>query len=138
MDMIINECGFRYLKLDFMYAGVLYGKPTCKNSPGYQRYRHALEVCTRIQMANNGEPVTYLGCGIPLELSYQNFPLSRIGTDTMEAWDHWLRYIRFPARPSSHLALRDVLGRAFMNGIIYANDPDVIFTRSENCSLTRA
>lgn len=70
MDKIINEYGFRYLKLDFMYSGVLYGSPTCKDSPGYQRYRRAVEVCTKIQTADDGEPVTYLGCGIPLELSY--------------------------------------------------------------------
>jgi alpha-galactosidase len=69
--------------------------------------------------------------------SYRYFPLSRIGTDTRETWDWPLaKFIRHEGRPSAVLSLLDTMGRSFMNGTVYVNDPDVVFLRSENCSMT--
>ena len=130
MDKVIDEWGFRYIKLDFLYAGFLSGIPSgC--------YERAVALLTERTGNAAGLPLAYLGCGLPLGASYRHFPLSRIGTDTRESWDWPLaKLIRHEGRPSALLSLRDTIGRAFMNGTVYVNDPDVIFLRSANCSLT--
>jgi len=130
------ERGFRYLKLDFMFAGAL---PGAHKNPGavHEIYRHAVDVLTEKKQTADGKPVFYLGCGIPLELSYRNFPLSRIGADTMEHWDHpQLKWLRFPCRPGAQNAMRDILGRSFLNHALFINDPDVVFMRSTLTSHT--
>ncbi len=81
--------------------------------------------------------MAYLGCGLHFQSSYRHFPLSRIGADTRENWD-WplLRAIGHAARPSAWINLRDSLGRSFIDGSVFINDPDVVFMRRENCSLS--
>ena len=139
---IIDQWGFRYIKLDFLYAGFLPGtysgpqENTEPVSPAFY-YKQAVELLTEKRANACGLPVAYLGCGLPLGSSYRHFPLSRIGTDTKERWDWTLpKYLRHEGRPSALLSLRDTIGRSFMNGTVYINDPDVIFLRSQNCSLT--
>ncbi|MCQ2612989.1 MAG: alpha-galactosidase [Treponemataceae bacterium] len=132
----INEWGFRYLKLDFLFAGMLDGV-FAKGGSAYQWYDRAVKVLTKRNCNDKGEPVAYLGCGMPFETSFMNFPLSRIGTDTLEHWDRAdLKMLRFCGRPSAHLSMRDTLGHAFWNKAVYLNDPDVVFLRSSNCTLS--
>ena len=135
MDKLIDQWGFRYLKLDFLYAGFLPGTYTGITAAEY--YERSVTMLTGRTSNAAGLPLAYLGCGIPLGSSYRHFPLSRIGTDTKESWD-WVvaKFLRHDGRPSALLSLRDTIGRSFMNGTIYINDPDVIFLRSTNCSLT--
>ncbi|MBO4705604.1 MAG: alpha-galactosidase [Spirochaetaceae bacterium] len=136
IDRAINEWGFRYLKLDFLFAGMLYG---CFKNGGaaYEWYNRAINVLTKRTKANNGEPVAYLGCGMPFESSFRQFPLSRIGADTKEAWDYAvLKAVRFNGRPSAYISMKDTLGHAYWNDAVYKNDPDVVFFRKENCTLT--
>ena len=136
IDRAINEWGFRYLKLDFLFAGMLYG---CFKNGGaaYEWYDRAIKVLTKRTKANNGEPVAYLGCGMPFESSFNHFPLSRIGADTKEAWDFAvLKAVRFNGRPSAYVNIKDTLGHAYWNDAVYKNDPDVVFFRKENCTLT--
>ena len=136
IDRAINEWGFRYLKLDFLFAGMLYG---CFKNGGaaYEWYDRAIKVLTKRTKANNGEPVTYLGCGMPFESSFCQFPLSRIGADTKEAWDYpVLKTLRFNGRPSAYVNMKDTLGHAFWNDAVFKNDPDVVFFRKVNCTLT--
>jgi alpha-galactosidase len=125
MNKIIDEWGFRFIKLDFLYAGW---------RPGH--YERAVTLLTERGKNSAGLPLAYLGCGLPLGSSFRHFPLSRIGTDTRETWDWPLaKFIRHEGRPSAVLSLLDTIGRSFMNGTVYINDPDVVFLRSENCSL---
>ncbi len=132
----INEWGFRYLKLDFLFAGMLDGV-FAESGSAYQWYDRAVKVLTKRTHNDRGEPVAYLGCGMPFETSFMNFPLSRIGTDTLEHWDRTdLKMLRFCGRPSAHLSMRDTLGHAFWNRAVYLNDPDVVFLRTANCSLS--
>ena len=136
IDRAINEWGFRYLKLDFLFAGMLYG---CFKNGGaaYEWYDRAIKVLTKRIKANNGEPVAYLGCGMPFESSFRQFPLSRIGADTKEAWDYAvLKAVRFNGRPSAYISMKDTLGHAYWNDAVFKNDPDVVFFRKENCTLT--
>ena len=136
MDKIINDWGFRYIKIDFMYAGMLYGN---YNNPtaSYKIYNRAIAALTSRNKTNKGNPVAYLGCGIPFELSFKYTPLCRIGCDTYEHWTNKLaRLLKWNGRNEAYLNLKDTLGHALWNNTVFANDPDVVFIRTKNCSLT--
>jgi len=134
---IVDEWGFRYLKLDFLYAGMLNGRHF-GGGGAYRWYREALEPIVSVERNRAGEPVAFLGCGAPLESSVSLFGLMRIGADTKEVWDQPdLKAIAHLGRPAAHINLRDTIGRAFMNRTLYYADPDVLFLRSKRCSLTR-
>jgi alpha-galactosidase len=137
INRAIDEWGFRYLKLDFLYAGFLSGNFAGGGSP-YEHYHRLCSALTaRTKTAAPGElPVAYLGCGVPLGPSYRYFPLSRIGADTREKWD-WtaVKLLGHVGRPGAYLNLKDTIGRSFMDGAVYINDPDVIFLRGKNCFL---
>jgi alpha-galactosidase len=136
INRVIDEWGFRYLKLDFLYAGLFPGSRANRGSP-YENYRRACAILTSRNSNAAGLPIAYLGCGLPLGISYRYFPLSRIGADTMEAWDWTLvKCLGHTGRPSAYISLMDTIGRSFMNGAIYINDPDVIFLRSGKCKLS--
>ena len=132
----VNKWGFRYLKLDFLYAGMLYGKFS-ESGAAYKWYTRAVQKLTSIKRNSNGNNVFYLGCGVPFEPSFKYFPLSRIGCDTLEHWENkLLKFLNWNGRNSAYLNLKDTIGHAMWNKVIFANDPDVIFVRNENCSLT--
>jgi alpha-galactosidase len=136
MDKAIDEWGFRYLKLDFLYAGLFSGAFAAGGSP-QEHYSRACAILTNRVRNAAGRPTAYLGCGLPLGLSYRSFPLSRIGADTREEWDWKLvKYLGHTGRPSAYVNLMDTIGRSFLNGTVYINDPDVIFLRSKNCKLS--
>ena len=137
IDRAINEWGIRYLKLDFLYAGMLSG--VYKNGgAAYQWYDRAVKTMTKRTQNNEGKPVAYLGCGMPCEHSFNNFPLSRCGCDTYEHWiNKLIKMIKWNGRNEAYLNVKDTLGRALWNKSIYWNDPDVVFVRNNNCTLTR-
>ncbi|MDR1788046.1 MAG: alpha-galactosidase [Treponema sp.] len=133
VETAICEWGFRYLKLDFLYAGFAWGAFAAGGTPS-DHYRRACEILTRRRQTPGGKPVTYLGCGIPFGPSRRFFPLSRTGADTLPRWDDPQgRFVRHEGRPSALINLKDTLGRAFMDGTIYLSDPDVIFLRGARC-----
>ncbi len=137
MDKIIDEWGFRYIKLDFLYSGMLFGNYTNK-SASYKIYDNALKKITCKKTTKDGKNVYYLGCGAPFELSFRYLPLSRIGCDTYEHWKNKsARLIGWNGRNEAYLNLKDTLGHAMWNKTIFANDPDVVFIRSKKCSLTK-
>lgn len=136
MNKIINEWGFRYIKLDFLFAGMLYGS-FAKNNAAYENFHIVSKILTEIKKNNDGKDIYYLGCGMPMEMGFKNFPLSRIGCDTYEHWDNsFMRRIKWNGRASAYLNLKDTLGKALWNGTIFQCDPDVIFIRTNKCSLT--
>ena len=136
MNKIINEWGFRYIKLDFLFAGMLYGS-FAKNNAAYENFHLVSKILTEIKKNNDGKDIYYLGCGMPMEMGFKNFPLSRIGCDTYEHWDNsFMRRIKWNGRASAYLNLKDTLGKALWNGTVFQCDPDVIFIRTNKCSLT--
>lgn len=136
MDTLINKWGFRYIKLDFLYAGMLWGNYEQKTA-SYKIYSRALKTITSFTNTKDGSPVIYLGCGVPFELSFIKLPLSRIGCDTYEKWKNpVMRLLRWNGRNEAYLNVVDTLGHALWNKTIFLNDPDVIFIRKDNCSLT--
>lgn len=137
MQRIIDEWGFRYIKLDFLYAGMLWGNFANKTA-SYKIYTRAIKTLTSRKKNSAGKDVFYLGCGVPFEASFKYLPLSRIGCDTFEHWNNKiLRLLNWNGRNEAYLNVKDTLGHAMWNRSVFACDPDVLFIRSENCSLTK-
>jgi len=139
-DQLVGLWGFRYLKLDFLYAGLLRGERAGHGGrAAYAAYDRIVRRITSRRADSLGRPVDYLGCGAPLEASFRHFPLMRIGTDTKEDWD-WpvLRALRHQGRPSAYLSLTHTIGRTIMDGTVFANDPDAVFCRGDRTSLTES
>ena len=136
MDRAIDEWGFRFLKLDFLYAGLLSGA-FAGGGAAWEHYRKAVTALTARKTDGEGRPVAYLGCGIPFGPSYRHFPLSRIGADTKEDWEYPIaRLLGHVGRPSAFVSLMDTIGRAYLDGAVLVNDPDVVFLRKVDCRLT--
>ena len=136
METAVNEWGFRYLKLDFLFAGMLYGDYKNK-AASYELYDRAVKILTKRTKNNKGQEVAYLGCGLPLEPSFNYFPLSRMGSDTTENWDlSSMRPFHFACRPSAVINMQDTLGHSFWDQSVFVNDPDVIFLRYDNISMS--
>ncbi len=135
IDRAVDDWGFRFLKLDFMYAGLLGGR-FAAGGAAYEHYARACALLTARTAAADGAGVSYLGCGVPFGPSYPWFPLSRIGADTRETWD-WpkVRLLGHVGRPSAYISLRDTIGRTYLDGTVFNNDPDVLFLRTANCAL---
>lgn len=135
MEKVVNQWGFRYVKLDFLFAGMIKGDFT-NPGPAYVFYDRAIKKLTRRLISSSGERVAYLGCGLPFESSFDNLPLSRIGPDTKECWDiDYLRRANFTARTGAKPNLQSTLGHSFWDQSIFVNDPDVIFLRYTNIKL---
>ncbi|BDC93431.1 glycoside hydrolase family 36 protein [Treponema bryantii] len=136
MESVINKWGFRYIKLDFLYAGMLYGN-YAQQTASYKLFTRALKTITSRTENKDGKPVAYLGCGCPFELCFKYLPLSRIGCDTYEKWKNpMMRFLRWNGRNEAYLNVVDTLGHALWDNTIFINDPDVVFVREENCTLT--
>ncbi|MDP3180128.1 MAG: alpha-galactosidase [Spirochaetaceae bacterium] len=142
-DELVELWGFRYLKLDFLYAGLLRaghgGGARAGGGAAYAAYDRIVRRITSRRADSQGRPVAYLGCGAPFEASFRHFPLMRIGTDTKEDWD-WplLRALRHQGRPSAYLSLTHTIGRTILDGTVFANDPDAVFCRGDRTSLTES
>jgi alpha-galactosidase len=130
-DTIIEDWGYRYLKLDFLYAGMLRGAHA-RGGAAYQHYDRVMRRITSRLSDSKGRPVAYLGCGAPLESSFRHFPLMRIGADTKEAWDYpSAKFVRHQGRPSAYVNLSHTIGRSLLDGTVFVSDPDVMFCRTK-------
>jgi len=128
---VVDEWGFRYLKLDFLYAGFLEGGRR-GGGAAWEHYERVVSRITSRRANAAGLPIAWLGCGAPLESSYRHFPLMRIGADTKEAWDDFrASLVRHQGRPSAKLNLLYTLGRSVLDGSVFVNDPDVVFCRTK-------
>ena len=47
-----------------------------------------------------------------------------------------MRFLRWNGRNEAYLNVVDTLGHALWDNTIFMNDPDVVFVREENCTLT--
>ena len=112
-DTIVEEWGYRYLKLDFLYAGFL-GGARAKGGAAYEHYDRLMRRLTARVEDSRGRGVAYLGCGAPLEPSFRHFPLMRIGADTKGKWeDGLLKYVlRHQGRPAAYTNLTHSIGRS--------------------------
>ncbi len=134
---VVHEWGYRYLKLDFMYAGALPGQRHQPRMTRAQALRHAF----RLIRETVGEEVYILGCGAPFGPALGLVDAMRIGPDTAPRW--WPQVFglrRFfavnPTFPSLRNSLRNVLARAWIHGRWWVNDPDTLMVRDTQTQLT--
>ena len=133
---LIEDWGYRYIKLDFLYAGFLRANRS-GGGAAFEHYDRVMRRVTSTTIDSRGRPVAYLGCGAPLEPSFRHFPLMRIGADTRETWERpVLSFVRHQGRPAARVNLTHTLGRSLFDGTVFVNDPDVLFCRRKGMRLS--
>jgi alpha-galactosidase len=128
----VDEWGFDYLKLDFLYAGALRGVRHDSHQTRAQALRSILE---RIRSAA-GERRTLVGCGCPLGSGIGVFDAMRIGPDVAPTWEPVYRGVswalrREPGLPSARNAIHNTVTRAPLHRRWWTNDPDCLILRGE-------
>jgi alpha-galactosidase len=122
---VVEEWGYRYLKLDYLYAGAIAG----------QRFDMSL---TRAQVLRRGlgqirtwagEETLLMGCGVPLGSAVGICDLVRIGADVRGGWEPKALSTSFffrqePNLPAVRNALQNTLTRAILHQKWWVNDPD--------------
>ncbi|MFN3410820.1 MAG: glycoside hydrolase family 36 protein [Exilispira sp.] len=130
---LVEDYNFKFLKLDFLYAGLVNGNH--KNKEHGTAYYYNL---FQKKLLNSlPEDIILLGCGAPLQLSYPFYPIMRIGADTREEWELLIGKIAgYEGRPSAYMSLTDTINRSLLNKTVYFSDPDVCFFRNSKIKLT--
>jgi alpha-galactosidase len=131
---LTKEWGFQYLKLDFLYAGLLKGDPYNKNISPHERYKQALDLIRNTV----GKNVFLLGCGAPIIPSIGYFDGMRIGADVAPSWGPDIMRIWAKDRNvnCTENSLLNSVTRASMHRKLWLNDPDCLLVRKENNSMS--
>ncbi len=132
---VSRDWGYDYVKVDFLYAGAVDGLRHDANVTRAQAYRRGMET---IRGAMGDKFV--LGCGNPIAPSIGLVHGSRIGPDVAPFW--------YPAEPpreagrsdlstvSTINGIRNIVGRYWMHGRLWLNDPDCLLARDCETALT--
>ena len=135
---IVEDWGFRFLKLDFLVSAALLGKRHETSVTRAQALRDGLALIREIV----GDDVFILGCGCPQVSAVGIVDAMRIGPDTAPYWPpHALgapkELAERHAQPQMEGAIRNTLTRAWMQPALWTNDPDCLIVRDELTELTR-
>mgnify|MGYP005837828151 FL=1 len=130
----VRGWGYRYLKLDFLFAAALPGTRYAGASRE-EAYREAL----RIIREAAGDEVYILACGAPIIASLGLVDGLRIGPDVAPFWDNEDRrvFLHDPTGPAAYNALRTSLHRLWLKPLVHT-DPDVVYFRTRYNLLTPA
>jgi alpha-galactosidase len=139
MRTAVQDWGYEYLKLDFLYAGALGG---VRHNPKVTRAQ-ALTHALRLMREAAGEGVTMLGCGCPIGSGIGIFDAMRIGADVAPNWMPSYKGIEFPFRnepdfPAVRNALRNTITRAPLHRQWWVNDPDCLLIRGQDTRLSES
>lgn len=131
---LAREHGFRFLKLDFLYAAALPGLRHDARATGAEALRRALETIRGAV----GDDVSLLGCGCPLGPAVGVVDVMRIGPDVAPTWSDWMarRLGRDVGLPATRNAVRNSLGRAYLHRALWLDDPDCLLVREQRTKLT--
>jgi len=138
IDTAVNNWGFTFLKLDFLYAAALPGRRYDQATTRAQAMTKAL--ATIRQAA--GEQVWLMGCGCPLGSGIGVFDSMRVGPDVAPRWKPAFQGIELffqhePGLPSARNGLQVALNRAMLNRKWWINDPDCLIMRDTDSHLSR-
>lgn len=133
---IVKEWGYPYLKLDFLYAGLLPGDVYNKTLSPQARYQNALELIRKIV----GKNTFLLGCGAPMLPSIGFFEGMRISCDVAPFWNP--EKIRIFLKDRNALctkkALINDITRSSMHRHLWLNDPDCLLVRKKKNKMNEA
>ncbi|MGH7780986.1 MAG: glycoside hydrolase family 36 protein [Candidatus Binataceae bacterium] len=124
---LVEEFGYSYLKLDFLYAGAAQGARHNQNLTRAESFRRGLEAIRR----GAGERAFILGCGCPLGAAIGIVDGMRIGPDVAPYWGS-----EGSGDPSTVHALDAIIARSFMHRQWWLNDPDCLMLRARETKLT--
>jgi alpha-galactosidase len=121
MRTVTQEWGFKFLKLDFLFAACLLPRGGMNRG---QLMADALDLL-RDSVADD---VSFDLCGVPLMSAFGRTEYCRIGCDVGLDWDD-VPYMRLlhRERVSTKRSLHNTRGRAHLDGRAFRNDPDVFF-----------
>ncbi|MDZ4727719.1 MAG: glycoside hydrolase family 36 protein [Leptospira sp.] len=131
---IVKEWGYPYLKLDFLYAGLLPGDTYKKNLSPQGRYMEALSLIRKVV----GKNTFLLGCGAPMLPSVGFFDGMRISSDVAPFWGpEWTRVLLKDRNAlCTRTALLNDITRASMHRHLWLNDPDCLLVRKKKNKMT--
>ncbi|KAG0374282.1 hypothetical protein BGX24_010595 [Mortierella sp. AD032] len=115
--VIVQEWGFKMLKLDFLFGAALL--PRNGKTRGQLMYE-------AMQMVRDwaGPDTILLGCGVPLGAGFNLVDFCRIGSDVGPEWDSMQRHFHDREYISCKNSLTSTLSRWAMSGRFFGNDPD--------------
>ena len=131
---IVQQWGYRVLKLDFLYAAALPGVRADESVTRAEALRRGLEAIRE----GAGEDAFLLGCGCPLGQAIGVVDGMRIGADVAPFWSNWISHWLNRSRHgvATENAMRNILTRAFMHRRLWLNDPDCLMVRASETALT--
>jgi alpha-galactosidase len=137
INTAVDEWGYEYLKLDFLYAGALKANRHNPKMTRAQGLRHALSVMRE----EAGDDVFMLGCGCPLGSGIGIFDGMRISADVAPSWNPAYLGMELPFRsepdfPAVRNAIRNTITRAPMHRRWWLNDPDCLLMRGNDTKLS--
>ncbi len=129
----VQEWGFPYLKLDFLYAAALPGAHHDPTKTRAQILRQALEVIRE----EAGSDVILLGCGCPIGPGIGIFDMMRISADVSPEWEpnaYGIKkpFLNEPNMPCARNAIQNIITRAPMDPHWWVNDPDCLLVRADS------
>jgi alpha-galactosidase len=128
----VEDWGFKYLKLDFLYAAAL----ECRYQDPTRTRAQVLRLGLEALRDAAGPDIVMLACGCPLGSALGVFEAMRIGADVSGHWEP--RFPPFskilknePNMPSARNALQNIITRAPLHRQWWINDPDCLLVRPE-------
>ncbi len=131
---ITKDWGYQYLKLDFLYAGLLPGEVFNPNFTPQTRYQNALKLIRKTV----GKEVFLLGCGAPIFPSIGHFQGMRISCDVAPFWKpEWKRRLLKDKHAfCTEKALINDITRSGMHRHFWFNDPDCLLVRKRKNKMS--
>lgn len=129
----VQDWGFPYLKLDFLYAAALPGAHHDPTKTRAQILRQALELIRE----EAGSDAILLGCGCPIGPGIGILDMMRISADVSPEWEPNAFGIKKPVRnepnmPCARNAIQNIITRAPMDPHWWVNDPDCLLVRADS------
>jgi alpha-galactosidase len=126
---IVEEFGYQYLKLDFLYAGAAEGIRHDSSKTRAETLRRGLEAIRR----GAGDRSFILGCGCPLGSAVGIVDGMRIGPDVAP---YWGAAAGAAGEPGTAVAIDAILARSFIHRRWWLNDPDCLMLRAKETQLS--